>query len=225
MCFSATASFTASFALLGAGIYCLKTAANFEKPYWLFALVPLLFGLQQFLEGLVWLGGASACTDSTRTSALGYLFFSHLLWLIWIPLSCYAVENNLTKKKVFFVLLLLGALSGLSAYLPLLLIEERMTVIFTSHALVYSTILLFDQYIPRKLFTLFYIVIIILPLLAASDRHLKCFGLLILFSVVTSIMFFDYAFISKWCYIAAVFSFFIVYMLFYKNKSQSSLRE
>ncbi len=225
MCFSATASFTASFALMGAGIYCLKIAANFEKPYWLFALMPLLFSLQQFLEGMVWLGGAAECTNSTRTAALGYLFFSHLLWLIWIPLSCYAVENNLAKRKLFFVLLLLGALSGLSVYLPFLLIDEWMTVIFTSHALVYSTVLLFDQYIPRKLFTLFYIVIIILPLFAASDRHLKYFGLLILVSVVVSIMFFDYAFISKWCYVAAVFSFFIVYMLFNKNTTHSNPRQ
>lgn len=223
MCFSATASFTTSFALLGAGIYCLKIAATFEKPYWLFALVPLLFSLQQFLEGMVWLGGTAECTNSIRTAALGYLFFSHLLWLIWIPLSCYAVENNLSKKKLLFVLILLSALFGLSTYLPLLFIEEWMTVIFTSHAVVYSTILLFDQYIPRKLFTLFYIIMIILPLLAASDRHLKYFGLLILVSVVISIMFFDYAFISKWCYVAAVFSLFIVYMLFCKNTTHTNL--
>ena len=224
MCFSATASFTASFALIGSVIYCVKIASDFEKPYWLFAFVPVLFGLQQFIEGIVWLKIASECTNSARTAALSYLLFSHLFWLIWIPLSCYAVENNLIKRKIFFALILLGGVFGLSIYVPFLLVEDSMAIGLTRNSIVYSTVLLYDQYIPRKLLTLFYILIII-PLLMANDRYTKYFGLLILASVVFSIMFFDYAFISTWCYFAAVFSLFIVYILLSKNRTKQGLKQ
>lgn len=220
MCFSATASFTASFALIGAGIYCLKIARDLEKPYWLFALIPLLFAMQQFLEGIVWLLGGAECANHARYPALGYLFFSHLFWLIWSPLSCYAVETNLTKKKTFYLLIFVGGACGLSIYVPFLLVEDWMTIVLMKHSIVYSTVLLYDQYIPRKLLTLFYIFIIIFPLISVSDPHLKYFGFLILAAVVITIVFFDYAFISKWCYFSAVFSLFIVYMFFRKKTAE-----
>ncbi|WP_420856726.1 DUF6629 family protein [Sulfuriflexus mobilis] len=55
MCFSATASFTASALLLPVGVYCLHEARQAKKPYWLLAVMPLLFAIQQFLEGQRWL--------------------------------------------------------------------------------------------------------------------------------------------------------------------------
>jgi len=224
MCFSATASFTASFALIGAGIYCLNIARDLEKPYWLLALLPLLFGLQQFLEGIVWLNSVAQCTNSARSPALGYLFFSHLFWLFWIPLSCYAVESNLIKRKKFLALAFVGALYGLSMYTPLLFAEDWMAIVLTKNSIVYKTVLLYDQYIPRKLLTLIYILIIISPLSAASDPYLNYFGFLVFGAVVITILFFHYAFISKWCYFSAVFSFFIVYMLYQKNSAEQLLK-
>jgi len=223
MCFSATASFTASFTLIGAGIYCLNIARGLEKPYWLLALVPLLFGLQQFLEGIVWLNGVAQCTNSARSPALGYLFFSHLFWLFWIPLSCYAVESNLIKRQIFLALTFAGALYGLSMYTPLLFTEGWMTVVLTEKSIIYKTVLLHDQYIPRKLLTLIYILIIISPLSAASDPYLNHFGFLVLGAVVVTALFFNYAFISKWCYFSAVFSLFIVYIFFRKKAAANKI--
>ena len=53
MCFSATASFTAGIVLTVIGVATVKkTQRKTEIP---FAMVPLLFGLQQFIEGLLWL--------------------------------------------------------------------------------------------------------------------------------------------------------------------------
>ena len=56
MCFSATASFTTALVLIPVGVYCVNKATSLQKSYWLFALMPLMFGVQQFFEGVVWLG-------------------------------------------------------------------------------------------------------------------------------------------------------------------------
>ena len=50
-CFSATASFIRAALLVPAGVYCVKKAARLPKPYWVIAVLPLLFGVQQVFEG------------------------------------------------------------------------------------------------------------------------------------------------------------------------------
>ncbi|RRJ46375.1 hypothetical protein EIM03_29860 [Pseudomonas aeruginosa] len=53
MCFSAPASFTAAAVLLGLGTVTMRRArSRRELPY---AAIPLLFGVQQLLEGMLWL--------------------------------------------------------------------------------------------------------------------------------------------------------------------------
>ena len=53
MCFSATASFIAGTTLSVVGVAALKrTEAKTELP---FAAIPLLFGIQQLIEGVIWL--------------------------------------------------------------------------------------------------------------------------------------------------------------------------
>ena len=53
MCFSATASFTAGTALIVLGAV---TARRVRRPSELpFALIPALFGIQQLIEGALWM--------------------------------------------------------------------------------------------------------------------------------------------------------------------------
>ena len=53
MCFSASASFTASAVLMPLGLYSHHLASHQERPdYKPLALVPFFFGVQQFVEGL-----------------------------------------------------------------------------------------------------------------------------------------------------------------------------
>jgi hypothetical protein len=64
----------------------------------------------------------------------------------------------------------------------------------------------------------FYALIILVPLLVASDRYIRIFGIIIATSVAISTVFFGYAFISIWCYFAAVLSFYILVMILQKTK-------
>ncbi|MBI2415948.1 MAG: hypothetical protein HYV33_04815 [Candidatus Kerfeldbacteria bacterium] len=83
MCFSATASFVTSGALAITG-----SATLAKKPTrqlrWL-AVIPLLFALQQTIEGLQWL----APKPSVLSTVLGYAFllFAFLLWPSYLPLA------------------------------------------------------------------------------------------------------------------------------------------
>ena len=53
MCFSASISFTTAAVLTVAGVITLKNTSN--KKEYILASFPLIFALQQFVEGLSWL--------------------------------------------------------------------------------------------------------------------------------------------------------------------------
>ena len=77
MCFSATASFTAGLFLAGIAVVTLKSVRQtHELPI---AAIPLLFGIQQLSEGVIWL---TFGLDALRLKAVmthAYSFFSHVL--------------------------------------------------------------------------------------------------------------------------------------------------
>ena len=77
MCFSATASFGSGTLLLAIGTVTLRMArCPAERPY---AAIPLLFAIQQLVEGVVWLSfGGPAWLNFVATQV--YSFFSHVLW-------------------------------------------------------------------------------------------------------------------------------------------------
>ena len=64
-----------------------------------FAAIPLLFGLQQLVEGLLWL---SFRFDSPQLNvAMTYLFamFSHVLWPIFVPFAIGLLEPVPWRRK------------------------------------------------------------------------------------------------------------------------------
>gem|GEM_PF-5898168 len=63
--------------MLPAGTYCLKTSNEFGWRYWTLAIMPFMFGIQQLLEGALWLALPQGDMAATRGFALGFLLFSH----------------------------------------------------------------------------------------------------------------------------------------------------
>jgi hypothetical protein len=98
MCFSATASFIAGISLSILGVATVKMAGRkAEIP---FAMIPLLFGAQQIVEGMLWL---SFQFDAPLLNVpMTYLFtlFSHVLWPIYVPFSIGLMECVVWRKKV-----------------------------------------------------------------------------------------------------------------------------
>lgn len=212
MCFSAGASFTTAVILVPAGLYCLQKASRINASNWVFALLPLVFGLQQGLEGGVWWGLDNHQTEVSQLSALGFLFFSHLFWPIWVPLSSYLTETIDSRKRLFLLMTIAGILFGASMYLPFLFNADWLSVSIVNHSIVYESTLIYDDYLPRLAVTAVYMLFVIMPLLLSSDYYHRNLGALVLLSTIITVAFFDFAFISVWCYFAAVISLYIYYI-------------
>ncbi len=223
MCFSATASFTASAMLVPVGIYCVKKATHLQKPYWVIAALPLAFGIQQAFEGGVWMTLESGDPSATRLSALGFMFFSHLFWLFWIPISCSTVEDGALKKKIFLAFALIGAAHGLLMYIPLLFRADWLTVEVVRQSIDYKATFVYDGLIPRIAVRAFYAFIVLVPLILSSDGYIRVFGIIIAASVMTATVFFGYAFISVWCFFAATLSLYVVFLVYRKRALEASL--
>lgn len=89
MCFSA-ASFTAGALLLGAGILAVKSARGpRELPL---AAIPLLFSIQQLIEGVVWLTFRYEAPLLNAVMTHAYSFFSHVLWPVYVPVAVLLIE-------------------------------------------------------------------------------------------------------------------------------------
>lgn len=213
MCFSATASLSLGLVLVPVGIYSIKRTVTLPGGFKLLALTPLLFGLQQILEGFVWLGLASGDAFATRSAALGFNFFSLFFWLVWVPLCCYSIEPSALKRKLFSILLILGIAHGLLMYVPLLLYKDWLTVEIVGHSIQYSLRLLHYDYIPVIFLQILYPLIILAPLLITSNGYVNILGIIILSSLLLTRLHFNYAFISVWCFFAAVSSFYIFFMI------------
>jgi hypothetical protein len=223
MCFSATASLSVGLVLIPVGIYSMKLAVRLPGGFGLLALIPLLFGLQQILEGFVWLGLASGDAFATRSAALGFNFFSLLFWLVWVPLCCYSIEPSALKRKLFSLLLILGLTHGLMMYLPLLLYKDWLSVEIVGNSIQYNARLLHDDYMPVIFLQILYTLSILAPFLLSSNGYVKIFGVIVFSSLIYTQLHFNYALISVWCYFAAVSSIYIPFMIIRSSKQVEKL--
>jgi hypothetical protein len=221
MCFSATVSYSAAAVLVTTGLYAVQQARRLQPPYWmLWALVPVLFGFQQAFEGGVWQELDAGDASAAVPFALGFHFFSHFLWLWWLPLSSYLVEPGQAgktaklRKQIIAGCAIFGAFAGTLVYSVMLLHPEWMTVAVREHSIDYSFSVPWRSsiHIPITPAAL-YALTILVPLLFSSHRLIKIFGVLTALSSVLTSVAFGYAYVSVWCFFAGVLSLYIVYMI------------
>jgi len=214
MCFSATASFAAAAVLIPAGAYCIKKSSELSQPYWALAMLPMLFGLQQLLEGGVWVTLQSGEAAYTHGFALGFLLFSHVFWLCWVPYSSYLTELSPRLRRLFLLIAAFGLLFGVFMYVPLLFNADWLTVSIVKHSIRYELKLVFDSFVSQRLVTAVYAAVILVPLMLSSDAYHRMLGALVLLSGLVTGVFFGWVFISVWCYFAALISLYIFFMIY-----------
>jgi hypothetical protein len=219
MCFSASMSFAASTVLIPVGLYCLQVARP-HPAYLPLASVPLLFGLQQGVEGIVWSGIQAHNAIAIQAGALAFLWFSHWVWLVWPPYIALRLEPDPSLQRVCQGCLLAGALAGALLYLPLVMHPDWLSVAVRQGSLEYQARFI-GEAIPNVLTRLVYALIILIPLLISSHVDLKIWGLLIAGSALLSVLIFNYAFVSVWCFFAALLSLYILRVLLKINRVSS----
>lgn len=196
MCFSATASFIAGTALTVLGVATLRLARRkIEIP---FAAIPLLFGLQQLIEGVLWL---SFTFDAPQLNiAMTYLFsmFSHVLWPMFVPFSIVWLETVPWRRQVIWGFQVIGLLVGL--YLLYLLI------VFPVTAVAEENIVYVSPHFYKLPVMLLYLAATCVSCFFSSHATVRLFGVLALILFGITYGFFELALFSVWCFFAAVLS-------------------
>jgi hypothetical protein len=209
MCFSAEASFAASAVLLPAGIYCTRIALVWRRRALPLAVIPLIFSVQQFAEGFVWLGLRSEDSRLITIASLSFLAVALVVWPVWLPLSVLCLEQEKRRRRCLTALACFALLFGCALYLPLIGDADRwLHVGIKRHSIDYNLKgLPVFAFVSRAWWDACYGVIVFAPVVLASpENRLKGFYLLFATSAVVSFFVFSYAFVSMWCFFAAALS-------------------
>ena len=200
MCFSATASFAAGAILLGIGTLTLKSAlASHERRVLPFAAIPLLFAVQQLIEGVIWLtfSGDAQLLNSVLTHV--YSFFSHVLWPVYVPVAVVLIEPAGWRRRALFAFVTAGGV--VAAYLLYILLAFPVASRPTGQHIEYDS----PHFFAAVTMTLYLLSTAVSPLLS-SHRMVVVFGALALLSFGAAYAFYATWFISVWCFFAALLS-------------------
>ncbi|MEY4346387.1 MAG: hypothetical protein RL032_2219 [Pseudomonadota bacterium] len=197
MCFSATASFTSAACLASIGGLALAgTKSRLEWPY---ATIPLLFGVQQLIEGGIWLellghSPVASCLSGT-VLVNAYSLFSQVVWPLFIPLAVVVMEPVVLRRRAITV----AGLSGLMAGMFLLgaMVSNPVTAKITGQHIAYDF-----SHSHVWAATILYLLGACLSPLLSSFRLVRLFGAVALASAVLTYALFETWFISVWCYFA-----------------------
>ncbi len=198
MCFSAVASFVTAGITGAIGVVALtQVKAPREVP---FAATPLLFALQQCIEGSLWLSLPQA-SDSSLSASLTvvYLFFAEAFWPLYAPIAVWLIEPNESRRHLIAVCLAVGASVG--AYLLWWILRHPHFATISSGHIVYVT-----EHGHSRAVGAAYLMATGLPLLLSSQRSVVVLGAIVLAGLVVAYAFYWESFTSVWCYFAAAAS-------------------
>ncbi|MCW1382948.1 hypothetical protein OLX02_08935 [Novosphingobium sp. KCTC 2891] len=196
ICFSATASFTSGIALIAIGaVTMLRTREPQEVPL---AAIPGIFGVQQLVEGCLWLGLPGQPPTSDRL-AMTYLLFSHVLWPFFVPLAIWLIEPSARHRRRIAWGMAAGAATSMF-FLVILLSEPVSATIEGLHI---------RYHLPHpheNIAFAFYAAATCLSPLLSSLKTARMLGVLIAASMVASYLIYAMWFASVWCFFAALVS-------------------
>ena len=197
MCFSATASFVAGTALSGIGATTIaKVKQRSELP---FAMIPLLFGIQQLIEGVVWLTFSHDAPFLRQASTYSYSMFSHVLWPIYVPFAFRFVETTAWRRRAMLWFLGAGIVAG--SYLFYQILTRPLVAAVEGHHLVYNA----PHFHLLPVMTL-YVIATCVSGFFSGHPFVRLFGALSLFSFIATYFLYEHALVSVWCFFAALLS-------------------
>jgi hypothetical protein len=198
LCFSPFASFATACLTGAVGIIALKRTDNpRELPL---AATPIVFAVQQAIEGLQWLDlHAAPGQSATSTLTLLFLGFADVFWPIYAPAAVLLIEPNATRRR--FMRLCLAAGLGVAAYLLFLIVARSPSAHIQDEHMVY----VIDNQHPF-LVGFSYLAATGLPLMLSSQRTVALLGAIVLVGSAIAFVAYWEAFVSVWCFFAAAAS-------------------
>lgn len=214
MCFSESVSFAAGGFLIAGGAYASWKAWKINKRYLPIALMPALAGVQQFMEGHVWMGLNDSNQFMVWWGAMGFIMFSWLMWPVWIPFAVYTLEPpRSVRKKPLMAFSLAGLLFGLILYVPHVFHPDWIMVHINKNSIAYEDIMFLDYLIPRWATYGIYMFLLITPPLISTYLHVRLFGLTLIAIIAVVWIFLTYAYISFFCLLAGLGTIHLIYII------------
>jgi len=212
MCFSAEASFGAAAVIAVVGMVSIKKSSTQAQR--VFAVIPLFFAIQQFLEGWIWIVLANPeYLPWKQFLTIGYLIFVWVVWPLYVPFSMVLLERKIARRKILYVFLGLG----------LVLTIICLYILIFHHIEAVEARLHIHYFIDNPpsfawLYGILYLVPTVVSFFISSIKKFWIMGLVLLSSYIFSIIVYAGNVLSVWCFFGAVSSVLVLWYIIRMNK-------
>jgi hypothetical protein len=211
MCFSAAANFVGSGVLGAVGVVTFTKVKHRREL--LFAALPTLFAIHQFIEGFVWLGLDGMLSPAvTHDMGAAFMLYAQGLLPFLLPLSVLLFEADAKSRRRMLPFLALGTATTL--YILWALTAFPTQVYVKGNSIVYI-----NQATNKMAVAILYVIATCGSLFFSKVKAMIMFGAanLIILLLVMEVK--RYAFTSLWCAYAAVASV-IILAYFWKSSER-----
>ena len=210
MCFSATANLVGSGVLGAVGVVTLTKVKHRREL--LFASLPTLFAVHQFIEGFVWLGLDGILSPVvTHNMGAAYMLYAQGLLPFLLPVSVLLFEPNGKSRRRMVPFLIIGGATGLYVLWGLTAYPTEIYV--RDNSIVYI-----NQATNNMAVAVLYVIATCGSLFFSKVRAMVVFGVanLAILLIVDAIK--RYAFTSVWCAYAAIAS--VIVLVYFWSSSR-----
>ena len=209
MCFSATANFVGSGVLGAVGVVTLTKVKHRREL--LFAALPVLFAIHQFIEGFVWLGLDKILSPTVaHDMGAAFMLYAQGLLPFLLPMSVYLFEPD--KNSRFHMLPFVALGLGTTLYILWALTAYPLQLYVRGDSIVYI-----NQATNNTAVAVIYVIATCGSLFFSKIKMMVVFGAANLAILLVVMAFKRYAFTSLWCAYAAIASV-IILAYFWKSK-------
>jgi hypothetical protein len=215
MCFSATANFVGSTALGAVGVVTLTKVKHRREL--LFASLPVLFAIHQFIEGFVWLGlDGNLSPQVTHDMGAAFMLYAQGLLPFLLPLSVLLFEPDGKGRRRMLPFVAIGV--GTTLYILWALTAYPTQIFVKGNSIVYI-----NDATNNTAVAMLYVLATCGSLFVSKERPMVIFGLANLTILLVVMAFKRYAFTSLWCAYAAIASV-IILAYFWKSSVRRPFR-
>jgi hypothetical protein len=211
VCFSATANFVGSGVLGTVGVVTLTKVRHRREL--LFASLPTLFAIHQFMEGFVWLGLDGILSPAvTHNMGAAFVLYAQGLLPFILPLSVLLFEPDAKSRRRMLPFLAVG--TGTTLYMLWALIAYPLQISVRGNSIVYI-----NQGTNNTALAVLYVIATCGSLFFSKVKDMVIFGAANLVILLAVMAVKRYAFTSLWCAYAAAASI-IILAYFWRSKLQ-----
>jgi hypothetical protein len=208
VCFSSTANFVGSGVLGALGVVTLTRVKHRREL--LFASLPTLFAIHQFIEGFVWLGLDGILSPAvTHDMGAAFMLYAQGLLPFLMPLSVLLFEPNGKSRRRMVPFVVVGG--GTTLYILWALTAFPLQLYVRGDSIVYI-----NQATNHMAVAVLYVIATCGSLFFSKIRMMVMFGAANLAILLTVMAVKRYAFTSLWCAYAAIASV-IILSYFWKS--------